>query len=90
MAKIARFVGLPCFSEKQGALNLINEIRKMSKQLGIPQTLADVGVTKGEYEKHKAHIVKSAVNDACTATNPVKIDSSSVESILKGIEIFAK
>ncbi|MBR5309245.1 MAG: iron-containing alcohol dehydrogenase [Clostridia bacterium] len=90
MAKIARFVGLPCFSEKQGALNLVNEIRKMSKQLGIPQSLADVGVTKSEYEKYKAHIVKSAVNDACTATNPVKIDSASVEKILKGIEVFAR
>lgn len=88
MAKIARFTGLPAFSEKQGALNLINEIRKMSKALGIPQTLADVGVTNEEYNKHKAHIVKSAVNDACTATNPRKIDAAAVEAILKGIEIF--
>ena len=42
----------------------------------------------GNYEKFKAHIVKSAVNDACTQTNPRKIDAKSVESILKGIEIF--
>jgi len=90
MAKIARYVGLPSFSEKQGAQNLVNEIRKMSKELGIPQTLAQVGVTKPEYEKHKAHIIKSAVNDGCTATNSRKIDASSVETILKGIEIFAK
>lgn len=90
MAKIARYVGLPSYSEKQGALNLINEIRKMSKELGIPQTLADVGVSKAEYLKHKNHIIKSAVNDACTVTNPVKIDASSVEMILKGIEIFTK
>ncbi len=88
MARIARFVGLPAFSEKQGALNLVNEIRKMSKALGIPQTLADAGVSKDEYMKHKAHIVKSAVNDACTVTNPVKIDAAAVETILKGIEIF--
>ena len=88
MAKIARFVGLPAFSEKQEAQNLVNEIRKMSKQLGIPQTLADAGVSKADYEKGRAHIIKSAVNDACTATNPRKIDAASVESILKGIEIF--
>ena len=88
MAKIARFVGLPAFSPKQGAMNLINEIRKMSKELGIPQTLADVGVTKEEYMKHKAHIVKSAVNDACTVTNPRRIDAAAVEAILKGIEVF--
>ena len=86
MAKIARFVGLPAFSPKQAAANLVNEIKKMSKELGIPQTLADVGISMTEYGKHKAHIVKSAVNDACTATNPRKIDSAAVEKILKGIE----
>ena len=90
MAKIARFIGLPCFSDKQGAQNLINEIKRMSKALGIPQTLADAGITKAEYEKHKSHIIKSAVNDACTATNPRKIDSIAVEKILKGIEVFAR
>ncbi len=88
MARIARFVGLPAFSDKQGAQNLVNEIRRMSKALGIPQTLADAGVSKDEYMKHRAHIVKSAVNDACTVTNPVKIDAAAVETILKGIEIF--
>ncbi len=86
MAKIARFVGLPAFSPKQAAANLVNEIKKMSKELGIPQTLSDVGVSMSDYNKHKAHIVKSAVNDACTVTNPRKIDASAVEKILKGIE----
>ena len=88
MAKIARFVGLPAFSERQAALNLVNEIKRLSKLLGIPQTLADANVTKADYEKHKSHIVKSAVNDACTVTNPRKIDDAAVETILKGIEVF--
>ena len=69
-------------------MNLVNEIRRLSIKVGIPQTLRDVGVSKADYEKLKAHIVKSAVNDACTATNPRKIDAASVETILKGIEIF--
>ena len=60
----------------------------MSRELGIPQTLADVHVSEKDYMAHKAHIVKSAVNDACTATNPRKIDAAAVESILKGIEKF--
>lgn len=88
LAKIARFVGLPSFSARQGALNLIETLRRMSRELGIPQTLADVHVSEKDYKDHKAHIVKSAVNDACTATNPRKIDAAAVESILKGIEKF--
>lgn len=89
MAKIAKFVGLSAYSPKQGAVNLINAIKKLSKDLEIPQNLADVGITKEEYIKHKDHIINSAVNDACTATNPVTINYKAVESILKGIEIFA-
>jgi alcohol dehydrogenase class IV len=88
LAKIARYVGLPAFSEKQGAANLVREIARMSRELGIPQTLGEAGVTKENYEKHKAHIVASAVKDACTATNPRPIDAKAVETILGGIERF--
>ena len=88
LSKIARFIGLPAYSEKQGAMNLVNEIKRLSVKVGIPQTFRDVGVSRADYEKLKAHIVKSAVNDACTQTNPRKIDAASVETILKGIETF--
>ena len=90
MAKIARFIGLPAYNERQGANNLINEIRRLSIEVGIPRNLGEAGVAKNDYLANKAHIVKSAVNDACTATNPRKIDSSAVEAILKGIEKFNK
>ena len=71
-------------------MSLINEIRRLSRTLGIPQTLADAGVSEADYKACRAHIVKSAVNDACTATNPRKIDAPAVEQILKGIEVFRK
>ncbi len=90
MARIARFVGLPAFSARQAASNLVAAIVKMSRELGIPQTLAEVGVKEADYMKHKAHIIKSAVNDACTVTNPRPIDAAAVEKILHGIEKFAK
>ena len=90
MAKIARFIGLPAYNERQGATNLINEIRRLSIEVGIPQNLGEAGVAKNDYLANKSHIVKSAVNDACTATNPRKIDSAAVEAILKGIEKFNK
>lgn len=86
MARIARFIGLPSFSARQGAANLVGEIRKMSSALGIPQSLREAGVSDKDYQANKAHIVKSAVNDACTATNPRRIDAAAVERILKGIE----
>ena len=86
MAKLARAFGLPAYSPKQGAANLVGELGRMTKALGIPQTLSEAGVSMKDYEASKAHIVAHAVNDACTATNPRKIDASAVQRILKGIE----
>lgn len=88
LAKIARFVGLPAFSERQGAQNLVRELMRMSRAMGIPQTLGEAGVSREAYRSVRAHIVQSAVKDACTATNPRPIDALSVETILKEIEKF--
>lgn len=90
LSKIAKLVGLPCVSVKSGAANLINEIRRLTIALDIPQTLADVGIARSDYMKYREHIIKSALNDACTATNPRKIDESAVAKILSGIEVFTK
>lgn len=88
LARIAYLIGLPAFSERQAAANLVAHIAKLSRELGIPQSLGALKVSSADYESKKAHIVKSAVNDACTATNPRNIDAKAVEQILKGIEKF--
>lgn len=90
MAKISRVIGMYSFSDSQGAMSLLRTIKTMSQELGIPQTLADVGVTEAQYNKFKNHIIDSAVNDACTVFNPRKIDAAAVAKILKGIETFKK
>ncbi len=90
MAKISRAIGMYSFSDSQGAMSLLRTIKGMSQELGIPQTLADVGVTESQYKKFKDHIIDSAVNDACTVSNPRKIDAAAVAKILKGVEVFAK
>lgn len=89
MAKISRVIGFYSFSDRQGAMSLLRQIQTMSRELGIPQTFADVGITEKQYMKVKAHIIESAINDACTGSNPRKIDHAAVEKILKGLEKFA-
>ncbi len=88
LARIAHFVGLSSPNPRMGASNLVAEITRMSRSLGIPQTLGDAGITRADYLKNKAHIVKSAVKDVTAATNPRPIDAAAVEEILKGIEKF--
>ncbi len=88
LARIARYAGLPAPSASQGAMNLLNRIKFMTRELGIPQTLGEAGVDEHDYLKAKAYIIEHAVEDACTATNPRKITPDSVEQILQGIEKF--
>ena len=88
LARIARFIHHPAFTKQQGAINLLNEISRLTKEMGIPQTLGEAGIKEVDYLEKRAHIIESAVQDACTATNPRPIDAAAVEAILKGIEKF--
>ena len=54
----------------------------------IPTTLAEAGVGRQAYEQVKDEIIESALNDACTATNPVKVTAKDVENILSNIAVW--
>ncbi len=88
LAKIARLIGLPAFNAKAGAQNLVNKLKVMQKELSIPQNLKACGVEKENYLEVKAHIIQSALNDACTVTNPRKLADKDIEKILANIAVF--
>ena len=88
LAKIAKLVGLPAYNAKAGANNLVNKLKAMQRELSVPQTLKACGVEKLQYENAKEHIIQSALKDACTATNPRKLDEHDIENILINIAKF--
>lgn len=88
LARIAKLVGLPAYSAKGGANNLVNKLKAMQRELSVPQTLKVCGVERTQYEGARAHIIQSALNDACTATNPRKLDEHDIENILVNIAKF--
>lgn len=88
LAKIARLIGLPAYNAKAGAQNLVNKLKTMQRELSVPQTLKDCNVTKEAYESVKAHIIQSALNDACTVTNPRKLNEKDIENILVNVAKF--
>ena len=81
-------IGLPAQNARMGAANLVAHITRMSRELGVPQSLGDAGVTRADYQKNKAHILKNAAKDVTALTNPRPIDEAAVEQIVKGIEKF--
>ena len=85
---LARRLGYPANSPDIGVRNMIQRIKEFQRILKIPTTLGDAGVTKAQYEKVKAFIIESALNDACTATNPRKASPKDVEGILEKIAKF--
>ncbi len=88
LARIARFIHRPAYTKQQGARNLLDEIKRLTVEMKIPQTLGEAGVSREEYEKMREHIVESALRDACTETNPRRVDANAIRAILRGIERF--
>lgn len=83
-ANIAKLLGLPCSNARAGVRSLVNEIKKLQKEMKMPTTLKACGVSMEELEKLKEEIANSALLDACTATNP------KIPTPLNVIEIIGK
>lgn len=88
LAKIARHIGLEVFSDLGGARALVRKIRSLQKEIGIPATLGACGVTEEAYRKVLSHMIDSALNDACTKTNPRPVSAKDVEEILASLAKF--
>lgn len=85
LAKIANRLGIRSANIKFAVNGLCDKILAMEKTCGIPATLSDAKVSKEDYLAQKEAIIKSALNDACTVTNPRKMTREGVEEILSFI-----
>lgn len=88
LAKIAKIVGLSSFNSRAGAQSLVNKLKSMQRELSIPLSLKAAGVKKADYEAVRSHIAQSALNDACTATNPRKLKEEDIFNILSNIDKY--
>ena len=88
LESLARRLGYPANSSDIGVRNMIVKIKEYQRWLNIPTTLGEAGVKKQDYLESKQHIIQSALADACTATNPRKVDAAGIAEILYKIDIF--
>lgn len=75
MAEVARFLDLPRY-DATGVLQWILELRK---SLGIPGTLAEMGVRDSDIPA----LVDRALGDANAVTNPVPLDRAGLERLFQ-------
>ena len=69
-AKIADYLGLGGKTEEDKVERLIAAIDDLKKQIGLPNTIAECGVTKEAFYATLDTMVEDAFDDQCTGANP--------------------
>lgn len=88
LEKVARIIGIRSSNVKHAVTTLCSRITSLAQMCEIPTTLGEAGVTREEYLANKESIISSALDDACTATNPRAMTRESIEEILSNIAKF--
>ena len=57
-------------------------IREFNKELGIPTSMKEYGITEEDFTSNVKFIAHNAVLDACTSSNPRTIDDETMEKLL--------
>lgn len=81
-ADISRKLGFPHDTVRIAVESLIEEIRYMMRRMEIPSTLWEAGVKRQDFLREKDNIIKAAMSDLCTKSNPRKITYENVEQLL--------
>lgn len=70
-AEIAALLGIWGSSEQTAVHLLIQKIKNLIRQVGIPKYVTDLGIDSAAYAAAVPEMVKLAMDDRCTKTNPV-------------------
>ena len=85
-ADIARSLGLAGSHEEELVSSLIGRIEEMNSQLSIPSCIKDYEggiISEEEFEEKLPSVARLAVEDACTLSNPRKINAGEMEELLR-------
>jgi 1-propanol dehydrogenase len=81
--RIARIVGVPASSVPVAIGSLIKRVCDMQKELGIPASFSELGIQEEAVEEAMDEMVKNALADMCTKTNPTPVSAEDVEKIIR-------
>jgi len=83
--KLAELIGFKGSNVRICVRNLIMEIQKMQKELGIPKNLSEEGVADEDFRKAKDGIIQGALQDQTILTNPRQASPEDIAGILDEI-----
>lgn len=82
-AELARSTGLSGSSDDAALRNLKNGLLRLRKELELPQTLAQAGITRKQLAEHMPMIVETVLEDPSCASNPVPVEEFLIRRILE-------
>lgn len=84
-AKLARCAGLGASSDTMAVRNLKNGLLRLRKELQLPQTLAQAGISPQQVRHHAKEITQAALKDPCCGTNPMGVEDFMIRRILEEV-----
>ncbi|MCX7338327.1 MAG: bifunctional acetaldehyde-CoA/alcohol dehydrogenase [Alphaproteobacteria bacterium] len=69
-AEIAKFLGLKFNSTEEGVQKLIEAVRTLMEEVGIPKSLKEAGIRRDDFDAALDTLANNAYADQCTITNP--------------------
>ena len=69
-ADLSRRMNFPAFTNEEGVASLVEEVRKLNKDLEIPASFQEAGVDEQEFLAKVDLLADRAFEDQCTTANP--------------------
>lgn len=82
-ARLAEKLGFGGMSVRTSVKNLIHQIKRLQRELSMPENFRDCGVSTEAYQEAMEALITGAMEDACMATNPRTAGRQDVELLLK-------
>ena len=81
-AHLARQLGYGTGSDSMAVRNLKNALIRLRRQLELPDTLQQCGISHAQLLEKREEVVSTALADACCATNPLPVEASMIHRVL--------
>jgi len=84
-AKLARAAGIAGAADTVAVRNLCNALRRLRRELQLPQTLKEAGIDPRQVWHHQKDVVAAVLQDPCCKTNPMPVEDFMVRRILEEV-----
>ena len=84
-AVLARSAGFGGTADSVAVRNLKNGLCRLRRELELPATLAQAGISSNDVRRAANQIVEAALQDPCGKTNPLPVEASVVRRVLNEV-----